>query len=90
MSARPVTPVPPASAPVRRELGAPLLRERWITTGARSAPIEWSEDRYRPDTAEGGGHQYPFRPALVTAAQGSDPSPIARRAAARIRIAHRG
>ncbi|UGQ11823.1 GntR family transcriptional regulator [Yinghuangia sp. ASG 101] len=29
----------------------PLLRERRLTTDSRGAPLEWSEDRYRPDVA---------------------------------------
>ncbi|MFF1904523.1 GntR family transcriptional regulator [Kitasatospora sp. NPDC058218] len=33
------------------EVGAPLLRERRLTTDARGVPVEWSEDRYRPDVA---------------------------------------
>lgn len=31
--------------------GAPLLRERRLTSDSRGTPIEWSEDRYRPDVA---------------------------------------
>lgn len=31
--------------------GAPLLRERRLTRDARGTPVEWSEDRYRPDVA---------------------------------------
>ncbi|MFT7836888.1 GntR family transcriptional regulator [Saccharothrix sp. BKS2] len=31
--------------------GAPLLRERRLTSDSKGAPIEWSEDRYRPDVA---------------------------------------
>lgn len=32
-------------------VGAPLLRERRLTTDSSGAPIEWSDDRYRPDVA---------------------------------------
>ncbi|WP_250008137.1 GntR family transcriptional regulator [Actinoplanes sp. M2I2] len=32
-------------------VGAPLLRERRLTTDSTGAPIEWSDDRYRPDIA---------------------------------------
>ncbi|WP_405796111.1 GntR family transcriptional regulator [Streptomyces sp. NBC_01506] len=31
--------------------GSPLLRERRLTTDSRGVPIEWSDDRYRPDVA---------------------------------------
>ncbi|MFT7835702.1 GntR family transcriptional regulator [Saccharothrix sp. BKS2] len=31
--------------------GAPLLRERRLTTDSNGTPIEWSDDRYRPDVA---------------------------------------
>ncbi|MER8037357.1 GntR family transcriptional regulator [Streptomyces hydrogenans] len=31
--------------------GAPLLRERRLTTDSQGVPIEWSDDRYRPDVA---------------------------------------
>lgn len=31
--------------------GAPLLRERRLTSDSKGTPIEWSEDRYRPDVA---------------------------------------
>ncbi|MFF3175720.1 GntR family transcriptional regulator [Streptomyces sp. NPDC057900] len=31
--------------------GFPLLRERRLTTDSQGAPVEWSEDRYRSDTA---------------------------------------
>lgn len=31
--------------------GAPLLRERRLTTDSTGRPLEWSEDRYRPDVA---------------------------------------
>ncbi|MFC4947684.1 GntR family transcriptional regulator [Pseudonocardia sp. GCM10023141] len=31
--------------------GAPLLRERRLTTDATGAPLEWSDDRYRSDIA---------------------------------------
>ncbi|GGM90301.1 GntR family transcriptional regulator [Lentzea pudingi] len=31
--------------------GAPLLRERRLTTDSTGTPIEWSDDRYRPDIA---------------------------------------
>lgn len=31
--------------------GAPLLRERRLTTDSSGTPIEWSDDRYRPDVA---------------------------------------
>ncbi|MFE4633480.1 GntR family transcriptional regulator [Streptomyces sp. NPDC056773] len=31
--------------------GSPLLRERRLTTDSRGVPIEWSDDRYRPDIA---------------------------------------
>lgn len=31
--------------------GAPLLRERRLTTDSHGTPIEWSDDRYRPDVA---------------------------------------
>jgi GntR family transcriptional regulator len=31
--------------------GAPLLRERRLTTSSTGEPIEWSDDRYRPDVA---------------------------------------
>lgn len=31
--------------------GAPLLRERRLTTDGQGVPIEWSEDRYRSDVA---------------------------------------
>jgi GntR family transcriptional regulator len=31
--------------------GAPLLRERRLTTSSTGAPLEWSDDRYRPDIA---------------------------------------
>ncbi|MGW6208576.1 GntR family transcriptional regulator [Streptomyces sp. NPDC055089] len=31
--------------------GFPLLRERRLTTDSHSTPVEWSEDRYRSDTA---------------------------------------
>ena len=31
--------------------GTPLLRERRLTTDSQGVPIEWSEDRYRPDVA---------------------------------------
>lgn len=33
------------------EVGAPLLRERRLTTDSLGVPIEWSEDRFRPDVA---------------------------------------
>ncbi|SHN43288.1 GntR family transcriptional regulator [Cryptosporangium aurantiacum] len=32
-------------------VGAPLLRERRLTTDSGGVPIEWSDDRYRPDIA---------------------------------------
>ena len=32
-------------------VGAPLLRERRITTDSFGIPVEWSDDRYRPDVA---------------------------------------
>ncbi len=32
-------------------LGSPLLRERRLTTDSQGVPIEWSDDRYRPDVA---------------------------------------
>ncbi|XVU26752.1 GntR family transcriptional regulator [Actinoplanes sp. CA-054009] len=32
-------------------VGAPLLRERRLTMDSTGAPIEWSDDRYRPDIA---------------------------------------
>ncbi|MET9558008.1 GntR family transcriptional regulator [Streptomyces sp. NPDC006645] len=32
-------------------VGSPLLRERRLTTDSRGVPIEWSDDRYRPDVA---------------------------------------
>jgi GntR family transcriptional regulator len=32
-------------------VGHPLLRERRLTTSSAGEPIEWSEDRYRPDVA---------------------------------------
>ncbi|MCW3844852.1 GntR family transcriptional regulator [Micromonospora yasonensis] len=32
-------------------VGAPLLRERRLTTDSSGTPIEWSDDRYRPDVA---------------------------------------
>lgn len=32
-------------------LGHPLLRERRLTTDSRGTPLEWSDDRYRPDVA---------------------------------------
>ncbi|MGA6162564.1 GntR family transcriptional regulator [Amycolatopsis magusensis] len=31
--------------------GSPLLRERRLTTSSTGEPIEWSDDRYRPDVA---------------------------------------
>lgn len=31
--------------------GFPLLRERRLTTDSHGTPVEWSEDRYRSDTA---------------------------------------
>ncbi|WP_052850537.1 GntR family transcriptional regulator [Streptomyces avicenniae] len=31
--------------------GAPLLRERRVTTDSHGLPLEWSDDRYRPDVA---------------------------------------
>lgn len=31
--------------------GSPLLRERRLTTDSQGVPIEWSDDRYRPDVA---------------------------------------
>ncbi|GAA3850682.1 GntR family transcriptional regulator [Saccharothrix violaceirubra] len=31
--------------------GTPLLRERRLTTDSRGVPLEWSDDRYRPDVA---------------------------------------
>lgn len=31
--------------------GFPLLRERRLTTDSQGTPVEWSEDRYRSDTA---------------------------------------
>ncbi|MFE2560767.1 GntR family transcriptional regulator [Streptomyces sp. NPDC059352] len=31
--------------------GSPLLRERRLTTDSAGVPIEWSDDRYRPDVA---------------------------------------
>ncbi|QFU88512.1 HTH-type transcriptional repressor YvoA [Amycolatopsis sp. YIM 10] len=31
--------------------GAPLLRERRMTADSAGTPLEWSEDRYRPDLA---------------------------------------
>ncbi|WP_405695043.1 GntR family transcriptional regulator [Streptomyces sp. NBC_01185] len=31
--------------------GFPLLRERRLTTDSQGVPIEWSDDRYRPDVA---------------------------------------
>ncbi|MEU3605496.1 GntR family transcriptional regulator [Streptomyces sp. NPDC035033] len=31
--------------------GSPLLRERRLTTDSSGVPIEWSDDRYRPDVA---------------------------------------
>ncbi|RZQ62537.1 GntR family transcriptional regulator [Amycolatopsis suaedae] len=31
--------------------GAPLLRERRLTSDSVGTPLEWSEDRYRPDVA---------------------------------------
>lgn len=31
--------------------GAPLLRERRLTTDSLGVPVEWSEDRFRPDVA---------------------------------------
>ncbi|MFE5794254.1 GntR family transcriptional regulator [Streptomyces sp. NPDC056503] len=31
--------------------GSPLLRERRLTTDSGGVPIEWSDDRYRPDVA---------------------------------------
>ena len=31
--------------------GTPLLRERRLTTDSLGVPIEWSEDRFRPDVA---------------------------------------
>ncbi|GAB2796753.1 GntR family transcriptional regulator [Amycolatopsis magusensis] len=31
--------------------GHPLLRERRLTTSSTGEPIEWSDDRYRPDVA---------------------------------------
>ncbi|MFI9649337.1 GntR family transcriptional regulator [Streptomyces sp. NPDC052040] len=31
--------------------GTPLLRERRLTTDSQGLPIEWSDDRYRPDVA---------------------------------------
>ncbi|MBS2538492.1 GntR family transcriptional regulator [Catenulispora sp. NF23] len=32
-------------------VGSPLLRERRVTTDSQGVPIEWSDDRYRPDVA---------------------------------------
>ena len=32
-------------------VGAPLLRERRLTTDSLGVPLEWSDDRYRPDVA---------------------------------------
>ncbi len=32
-------------------LGSPLLRERRLATTATGRPLEWSDDRYRPDVA---------------------------------------
>ncbi|MBL7262208.1 GntR family transcriptional regulator [Paractinoplanes lichenicola] len=32
-------------------VGSPLLRERRLTTDSTGTPIEWSDDRYRPDIA---------------------------------------
>ncbi|MFG1922638.1 GntR family transcriptional regulator [Cryptosporangium sp. NPDC048952] len=32
-------------------VGAPLLRERRLTWDAAGTPIEWTDDRYRPDVA---------------------------------------
>lgn len=32
-------------------IGHPLLRERRLTTDSRGKPLEWSDDRYRPDVA---------------------------------------
>lgn len=31
--------------------GSPLLRERRLTTDSQGVPLEWSDDRYRPDVA---------------------------------------
>jgi GntR family transcriptional regulator len=32
-------------------VGTPLLRERRLTADSKGVPLEWSEDRYRPDVA---------------------------------------
>lgn len=36
---------------LRVKVGHPLLRERRLTTSSSGEPIEWSDDRYRPDVA---------------------------------------
>lgn len=39
------------AALLRVPVGHPLLRERRLTSSSTGEPLEWSEDRYRPDLA---------------------------------------
>jgi GntR family transcriptional regulator len=48
--------------------GAPLLRERRLTVDSTGLPLEWSDDRYRPDTAT----------VTVTNTRSRGPGPVSR------------
>ncbi|MGH3585122.1 MAG: GntR family transcriptional regulator [Pseudonocardia sp.] len=53
------------------DTGAPLLRERRLTTGREGTPLEWSDDRYRSDLATVTiTNTRQVRPAMVRAAGG--------------------